>query len=108
MKKSTFMLLKKGLGKENQAFRLSFLFALWITNTWNFTIFTIRQVGSMVNEQITLLIPTANWHYLQFPGHHFVADILGVFITNSSLLGSYVAVVSIPLKFEPYRIKQQK
>ena len=45
--------------------------------------------------------------HLQFPGHHLVAVSVGVFITNSWLLGSYVAVVSRPLTWEPENAKLQ-
>ena len=38
------------------------------------------------------------------PGHHFVDEIVGELITNSSLAGSKVAVVSSPRTLEPWPI----
>jgi len=35
------------------------------------------------------------------PGHHFIEESFGVLSTNSSVAGSYVAVVSRPRKFDP-------
>ena len=39
--------------------------------------------------------------YLHPPGHHFMEDICGEFITNSSVSGSNVAVVSRPRRLVP-------
>ena len=38
------------------------------------------------------------------PGHHFVDEIVGELITNSSVAGSKVAVVSSPRTLEPWPI----
>lgn len=47
-------------------------------------------------------------HNLQDPGHHFKDESVGVLTTNSSVLGSKVAVVSNPLMNVPETSKDKK
>ena len=54
----------------------------------------------LFEKHLTSNVILANF-YLQAPGHHFIEDSLGEFSTNSSVVGSKVAVVSSPSKLVP-------
>ena len=60
-----------------------------------------RELKIICSECLSLREKSCTTMYLRPPGHHLMELIVGLFMTNSCVAGSYVAVVSSPLRCVP-------